>query len=103
MKFIWAVLITVCALSATYGLHGQSRPGQLPTEGKVNNRPPTPTPTPLPGTVANVVDDGEVIKVNTQLVSVPVRVMDKKGRFIGGLTKESFTVSEDGVEQEIAL
>jgi VWFA-related protein len=36
-------------------------------------------------------------------VSVPVRVMDKKGRFIGGLAQENFKVFEDGAEQEIAL
>lgn len=49
------------------------------------------------------VDDPDVIKVNTQLVSVPVRVMDRKGRFVAGLKKEDFKVSEDGTEQEIAL
>jgi Ca-activated chloride channel family protein len=47
--------------------------------------------------------DGEVIRVNTSLVSVPVRVMDRKGRFIGGLTRENFKVFENGTEQELAL
>ena len=103
MRLLLAVLLTVCVFSAAPWLNAQSRPGPPPTEGKANNRPPTPTPTPLPSTVANVVDDGEIIKVNTQLVSIPVRVMDKKGRFIGGLNKEDFTVSEDGVQQDIAL
>ncbi|MEO6051045.1 MAG: VWA domain-containing protein [Pyrinomonadaceae bacterium] len=59
-----------------------------------------PTPTP---TKASLFDDGEIIKVNTQLVSIPVRVMDKKGRFIGGLAKKTFKVFEDGKEQEVAL
>ena len=41
--------------------------------------------------------------VDTKLVTIPVRVMDRKGRFLPGLAKENFKVYEDGVEQEIAL
>lgn len=76
-------------------------------QSKRNQRYATPTPTPAvapkPDETAVAADDNEVIKVSTQLVSVPVRVMDKKGRFIGGLAKENFKVFEDGVEQEIAM
>lgn len=76
-------------------------------QSKRNQRHATPTPTPVvapkPDETAVAADDNEVIKVSTQLVSVPVRVMDKKGRFIGGLAKENFKVFEDGVEQEIAM
>jgi VWFA-related protein len=46
-------------------------------------------------------DDSEVIKVDTGIVSIPVKVLDRSGRFIGGLTKENFKVLEDNVEQEI--
>jgi VWFA-related protein len=58
--------------------------------------------TPEPSAAADS-DDTEVIRVNTQLVSIPVRVMDKKGRFVGGLVRESFRVLEDGVEQDIEI
>ena len=47
-------------------------------------------------------DDTEVIKVDTGIVSIPVKVLDRSGRFIGGLTKENFKVLEDNIEQEIA-
>ncbi len=47
-------------------------------------------------------DDTEVIKVDTGIVSIPVKVLDRSGRFIGGLKKENFKVLEDNVEQEIA-
>ena len=33
---------------------------------------------------------GEVINVETKLVTIPVRVLDRKNRFIGGLAKENF-------------
>ncbi len=78
--------------------------------GKNNQRTPQPTPTATPVPTPppeppseSVADDGDVIRVNTQLVSIPVRVMDKKGRFIGGLTRDNFRALEDGVEQDIAI
>ncbi len=82
------------------------------TVKKVNQRPPTPAATPTPpenDTTAQQnpdekveVDDSDVIKVDTGIVSIPVKVLDRSGRFIGSLTKENFTVTEDNVPQEIA-
>lgn len=91
------------------GISAQSGRTETKTDGKKNQRKEQPTPTPLktpaPSSEKTIAaaDDGEVIKVSTQLVSVPVRVMDKKGRFIAGLAKENFKVFENGTEQEIAL
>jgi Ca-activated chloride channel homolog len=51
--------------------------------------------------VAKPTDD-EVIKVDTNLVTIPVKVSDRGGRFIANLKKENFKVLEDDVEQEIA-
>jgi len=42
------------------------------------------------------------VEVETEIVSIPVRVVDRKGRFIGGLKQENFKVFEDGSEQQIA-
>ena len=35
-------------------------------------------------------------------MTVPVRVIDRKGRFVGGLKKDNFKVFEDGAERDIA-
>lgn len=86
----------------------QSRPVTDPKSNKANQRPlPSPTP-PTEGTTAQQnadenaeVDDSEAIKVETNIVSFPVKVLDRNGRFIGGLAKGNFKVFEDGVEQEI--
>lgn len=43
----------------------------------------------------------DVIKVNTTLVSVPVIVSDRDGRYIPGLRKTDFTVLQDGNPQLI--
>ena len=47
-------------------------------------------------------DDGEVLKVETNLVTIPVSVFDRNGLYIPGLFKNDFKIFEDGVEQEIA-
>jgi VWFA-related protein len=49
------------------------------------------------------VDAGDVIKVSTTLVSIPVSVMDRDGRFVPNLLKDDFRIWEDGVEQEVAF
>lgn len=48
------------------------------------------------------VGEGEVIRVNTALVSVPVSVLDRQGRFVSNLRREDFSVFENGIEQPIA-
>lgn len=99
--FIFLSLV-ICAAT----IFGQSGRPEIKNQGKKNERPaesPSPTPPLNPIDAIAIPTDDEVIKVNTQLVSVPVRVMDKKGRFIGGLAKENFKVFEDGKEQQIDL
>lgn len=47
-------------------------------------------------------DDDEVIKVETQLVDVPIVVNDKNGKPILNLKQSNFVVYEDGARQEIS-
>ena len=49
------------------------------------------------------VDAGDIIKVSTTLVTIPVSVMDRDGRYVPNLQKEEFRIWEDGVEQEVAF
>lgn len=44
----------------------------------------------------------DVIKVNTNLVTVPVVVTDRYGQFVTGLSQNDFTVRENGDPQQIA-
>jgi hypothetical protein len=48
------------------------------------------------------VGEGDVVRVETQLVSVPVAVTDRTGRPLTGLRAEDFLLSEDGRPQQIA-
>lgn len=48
------------------------------------------------------VDEGEVVRVETNLVTVPVSVFDRQGRFVTNLGRQDFRIFEDGVEQQVA-
>src|SRR3979411_939294 len=48
------------------------------------------------------VGEGDIVRVDTTLVGVPVTVLDREGRFVPGLKREDFQIYEDGVEQAIA-
>jgi len=48
------------------------------------------------------VGEGDVVRIDTNLVTVPVSVLDREGRFISDLRREQFNVFENGVEQKLA-
>jgi Ca-activated chloride channel family protein len=52
-------------------------------------------------TAETVVDRKANIRIDTTLVLIPVTVTDPMGRFVTGLDKENFKVSEDKIDQEI--
>lgn len=113
---ILAFLSFFVALNFTFSF-AQVRRVTTNEPGKTNKRPaqtsPTPatTPTPEDENTTNIEpvaatempDDGEIIKFETSLVTIPVKVLDRKNRFISGLQMADFKVWEDSVEQEIAL
>ncbi|HZE73049.1 MAG TPA: VWA domain-containing protein [Pyrinomonadaceae bacterium] len=83
---------------------GQRAPGRPPVLGGANypnNRQPEQTPSTPSG--PEEVDPGDVIRVDTTLVTLPVSVMDRDGRFVPNLKKEDFRVWEDGIEQQVAF
>lgn len=45
--------------------------------------------------------EGDVVRVNTSLVTVPVSVMDRDGKYIPTLRREDFHIYENGVEQRV--
>jgi VWFA-related protein len=63
--------------------------------GRSGNPSPAPTVEPIED------DDDGIIRVETNLVAMPVAVLDKDGRFISGLQQRDFKIFENGVEQKI--
>lgn len=46
--------------------------------------------------------EGDTLRVDTSLVTLPVSVMDRYGRYIPNLRRQDFKVFDQGVEQKIA-
>jgi Ca-activated chloride channel homolog len=106
IKTLFAFSLICLFLGGSGFVFGQARRITQPASTEKLNKRPAATPTPVPEAVVpedpSARDDGEVVSVETEIVSIPVRVVDRKGRFIGGLKQENFKVFEDGAEQEIA-
>ena len=105
MRLKTLILLAFIVLGGTLGVSAQSGKGTPSGTGKANRRPASaqPTPTPESNSEETAEIDGPEIIVDTRLVTIPVRVMDRKGRFLPGLAKGNFRVFEDGVEQDVAL
>ena len=61
-----------------------------------------PEKTPTPATDQADVADEDIVRISTSLITVPAQVMDRSGRYIGGLRKEDFVLFENGVEQQLS-
>lgn len=116
MKKIAALSLLLGTL--VVGAFGQddrsTRPRVAPTATPpriLNAPPPVTTQTgppvliggnrPIPAPTATPEGEDEVIRVETNLVTMPVSVLDRDGRFISGLQQRDFKIFEDGVEQKL--
>ena len=70
---------------------------------KAQSDKPKPASTPPPlGTPPPLIEkDDEIIKIDTELVNLNVRVVDRFNRPIGNLRKEDFQIFEDRIRQPI--
>jgi hypothetical protein len=84
------VLVVALALTA---VAGQTRPTNQKPQA-----PPQPSATP-----PEEPQDVDSVKIDTDLVTVPVIATDRNGMYITDLRKEEFTLSEDSVPHEIAF
>ena len=95
-------------VNATAAQQSTARPTATPTprpaspEPTLGEAPPVPrlkpTPTPTP---PEEIDPESTLKINTDLVSLHVRVIDRNNRPIDDVTQNEFHVFEDGVPQPI--
>ena len=84
------------------GASAPKRPPVLGGASTTNSRQPGANP-PVVSNGPEEVDEGDVIRVTTTLVTLPVSVTDRDGRYIPNLRKEDFRLWEDGVEQQVAF
>src|SRR6266850_7231982 len=81
-----------------------ARPSRPPVLGGATRDPneQQPATTKQKDAGPEEVGEGDVVRVETTLISIPVSVMDRDGKYIPNLTKDDFRVWEDGVEQKVA-
>lgn len=102
-------LVAIVAASNVLGRNPQEKSSQ---QANQQQRPrkvgstPTPTGTPVTNqqqtnSSGEEVGEGDVVRVETQLVSVPAVVTDRNGRPVAGLRAENFVVLEDGKTQHL--
>ncbi len=132
MRLPFLILILLTIGSASFAQSGRRvTPASTPAPLATNNGAPgfseskprasrrTPGAERFPGIASNtnsqgsqsadiaivnpdVNEDGEVLKIETNLITIPVSVFDRNGLYISGLKQAEFKIFEDGVEQEIA-
>lgn len=90
------LLLLVCLVTASF-VTAQTKRAQPKTAKPLPTQESTPTPPPTE------TEQIETVKIDTNLVLVPVAATAADGRSIPDLRQEEFTVTEDGVKQQIAL
>lgn len=91
------ILISILTLAGSAFFADYDRRGAM-ASGSAAIAAATPTPTPLP-----IKDEEGIIKVETELVNLNVRVVDRNNRPISGLREADFKIFEDGAPQEIGF
>jgi Ca-activated chloride channel family protein len=100
---LFPALAITSAQDASQDNRQQQRPRRVGSSSSTEKSPaatsrPASTPTPL----GEEVDEGDVVRVDTQLVSVPAVVRDRTGRPLANLRAENFLLYEDGHPQQIS-
>src|SRR5690349_9380186 len=90
-------ILSVFLLALSISPQQQQRPRRV-----TNNPDQTNTTQKPAGTDSQGLDEGDVIRTDTQLVSVPAVVTDSAGHPLSGLKPENFRIIEDGQPQTIA-
>lgn len=76
-----------------------ARNGGAPVLNGRNGSTPQISPTPV--ATAKGDESDEIVKVETNLVTMPVSVLDRDGRFISGLQQKDFQIFENNVQQKV--
>lgn len=77
-------------------------PPSKPKKSKAKNKPETAASETAPAAPTTGEGEDDVVKVETNLVTIPVSVYERSGVYVSGLRRADFKIFENGEEQEIA-
>ncbi|MDX6696103.1 MAG: Ca-activated chloride channel [Blastocatellia bacterium] len=95
-----SVFIIALLLAPSFA-RAQSGPSLKKTETQPQKKA-QPAPTPTPQASDEQDDESEAIKVETNLVTIPVIASDRGDIYVADLRQDEFTIFEDGVQQQVA-
>lgn len=100
------LVLSLAALLSGYAISRSESTGATvveatPTPTKAPSASPTPTPSAAPTIKPTPNPEDEIIKIDTELVNLNVRVIDRNSRPVNNLQEKDFKVLEDGVVQQI--
>ena len=98
VSFLLLAFGTLSIATWQVGAQQQQRPRRVAGS---DQEPGPPPPVPKLANVGDEVAEGDVVKVDTQLVSVPAVVTDSAGRPVPNLNQGNFQLFEDGKPQTI--
>lgn len=101
LRAVIPTLLLLSLLAAALPANTQEQPKQRPRR-VTDSSNQSPQPQGSPSTAGEDVDEGDVVRVETQLVTVPAVIKNSGGRPITGLRRDNFVVFEDGQQQSIS-
>lgn len=104
--YLCAALLTLCLAVPVWSQSGRRKePGKgvKTSEGPIADPARPGTSTPRPNTKpSDEVDDGDVVRISSNLVPIPVSVVDQRGNAIVNLKLEDFELRVDGVVRPLS-
>jgi Ca-activated chloride channel family protein len=94
-------VVSTILLLAQVATAQQGPPPAPPVLKTVNTPKAEPAATPSPEEKEPEIDEDDVVRVSTSLITVPAEVVDRNGRYAGNLRKQDFHLFENGVEQDL--
>jgi VWFA-related protein len=93
-----AVAIVIFLAAPVLSQSGRQKPpGKKPATGPVADRPGSPTSPSTPSQkVADEIEENDIVRINSNLVPIPVSVIDRRGNAITNLKLEEFELRVDG-------
>ncbi len=114
-KFIFTILFLIFAANA-FAQSGRVKPSEtpkpqttpnprvvyVPTQTNAEILKPAPTPKKTPAPKGEIEEETDVISVESNLVPIPVSVLDSQGRAVTDLRLEDFQLQIDGKAADIS-